>query len=142
MQCPLHPHHTSSSAGLSLRRGSRGVSLVLPFWVSHGKCVSCVIGAPFTGLRVMLGCPGMGWEPRSAGGREGDVVSWAVEGTGLWLGRRCRTFCPIQPSLTPSAVPLPGAWARFSLFFTQNCLLFSVLTCSLGHSSCNILVPS
>lgn len=65
----------------------------------------------------MLGCPAMGWEPRSAGGREGDVVSQAMQTAGLrvcdvpsWLGLRCRIFCPVQPHLSPTAVPLrvPG----------------------------------
>lgn len=34
---------------------------------------------------MVLGCPAMGWEPRSADGGEGDVVSQAMEGAWLWV---------------------------------------------------------
>lgn len=69
---------------------------------------------------------------------------WREQGSGYvivlsWLGTRYRIFCPIQPSLTPSAVPPPGTWAQFSLVFTKSCLLFSILTYDSSH---NILVSS
>ena len=85
MQHPLHTHHASQQcwpvSSATWVQGS--LCLLLPFWVSHGKRLSCIIGVTFMGQKMMLGCPAVGWEPRSVGGREGDVVSQAVEGAGL-----------------------------------------------------------
>lgn len=96
----------------------------------------------------MLGCPGVGrGEPRSTRGREGDVVSQAVEGVELWVcdssllaGHKVQDLQPHLAKPDPFCHTSPGGLGP--VFSCLHLKLFSILTCSLGLSFHNVLVSS
>lgn len=115
MQCPLHPHHPPQQVlACDFCCLGPGEPLCSPFRLLHGTCVSCIVGATFTGQKMVLGCPTMGWVPRSAGGGEGDVVSQAMEGAWLWVcdgsvlaGHEVQDLLPHPPEPVPFCCTSP-----------------------------------